>query len=355
MGSSITIVARWTLLVVIAWGMAGQVGAKDPDGSGKATADAEQTGRQIELPTPSLDKVIAWTDQYYFHSWRIQAHVESDACRLLDGDDNLVVEGTFDECLKALDAIRVEQNISPMTGKAVILLHGLAAPRWSMKLLARHLEKHGGYETFVIDYASLRTNIDNHASSLANVIRSLEGITEINLVGHSLGNIVIRRYLAGNDTAPHVWKPDPRIARIVMIAPPNHGSITATRLSDNSAFKTIFGTSGRQLGADWEDLEPRLATPRVEFGIIAGGFHNRIGMNPFLPGDDDGRITVDTTRLAGATDFRVVSAIHELIANDPRVFDLTTHFLTSGYFESEEERQAIPITSVADQPGSKRR
>ena len=133
-----------------------------------------------------------------------------------------------------------------------------------------------------------------------------------------------------------------------MIAPPNHGSIAATRLSDSTAFQVVFGESGRQLGDRWKELEKRLATPRVEFGIIAGGIGNNIGLNPLLPGDDDGRITVETTRLAGAADFRVVSSLHELIAHDPRVLDFTLRFLEEGHFVSPEE--ATPLESLAERP-----
>lgn len=320
------------------------------DHSDSSTGLFAGMGESVSLPKPSLETLIAWTDQYYFHQWRIQAHVDSGECRLLDGDDDIHAEGSFEACLARLEAITRQRNLPPMDGKAVILLHGLGAPRWSMHMLARYLKKHGEYETFTIDYASLRSNIDNHASSLANVIRSLKGIEEINLVGHSLGNVVIRRYLAGNCSEPHVWQPDPRVARIVMIAPPNHGSIAASRLSDSTFFEFVFGESGRQLGDRWKELETRLARPPVEFGIIAGGMGNAIGLNPLLPGDDDGRITVETTKLAGATDFRVVPALHELIAHHPRVFEYTLRFFQAGYFVSPEE--ATPLESLASRPGA---
>jgi pimeloyl-ACP methyl ester carboxylesterase len=302
---------------------------------------------KFSLPKPSLDGVIRWTDQYFFHQWRIQQHVDTGECRLLDEAGESRAEGTFDECLAALQAMQREQNLRPMDGKAVVLMHGLAAPCWSMKLLARHLRKHGGYEVFPVDYSSLRSNIDQQAASLARVIASLEGIDEINLVGHSMGNIVIRRYLAGDQTPQRGWHPDPRVHRVVMIAPPNHGSVMASRLSDNSLFKAVFGQSGRQLGAEWEDLESRLATPPGEFGIIAGGWKNPLGLDPFLPGDDDGRITVETTRLAGATDFVVVPALHELIANDPRVFRYTLRFLNDGCFVAPDRRHGIPGDGAA--------
>jgi len=337
-----TVANRWTcvawavLLGAPGWCWAEEVGRPNPPDNGFRLGDTRS------LLSGPLDSVLSWTDQYFFRTWRIQQHVESNQCRLLDENGRRHALGTFEECLAKLEWIKREQKLAPMRGKGVVLLHGLGAPCWSMYLLGRHLQKHGGYEMFAVDYASTRSSIDYQARSLASVIKSLEGIEEVNLVGHSMGNIVIRRYLAGDKTPSHEWCPDPRIARIVMIAPPNHGSSTATRLSDNLLFKAVFGESGRQLGVDWADLETRLATPEVEFGIIAGGFGSGRGLDPFMPGDNDGRITVETTRLAGASDFVVVPALHELIANDPRVFDYTLRFLTAGYFVSPQQKRGIP-------------
>jgi pimeloyl-ACP methyl ester carboxylesterase len=310
----------------------------------------DSTGRAQEAPSrlslestaPWLDDVIAWTDQSHFRGWRIQRHVDSDKFRLLNEDDDVHATGTFANCSAVLDQVRREKKLEPMRGKAVILLHGLAAPRWSMKPIAAYLRKHGGYETFVVEYASLRSTIDDAAGGLANVINRLEGIEEIHLVGHSMGNIVIRRYLAGDDTPKRGWRPDRRIGRVVMIAPPNHGSITATQLSGSSTFKTVFGAAGVQLGKKWKELEPRLATPSGEFGIISGGYGNSLGLNPFVPGDDDGRISIAETRLSGASDTLVVGAVHEFIAFDPRVFSATHRFLESGYFVSADKKQAVP-------------
>ncbi len=312
--------------------------------------ETPSVGESAPSTSDWLDSAIAWTDQLHFRGWRIQRHVKSNEFRLLNEDDAELTTGSFDACRAALDQIKREQRLQPMRGKAVVLLHGLAAPRWSMKPLATHLRKHGEYETFVVEYASLRSTIDDAAVGLASIIKNLDGIEEINLVGHSMGNIVIRRYLAGDDSPKLGWRPDRRIGRVVMIAPPNHGSITASQLSDTSTFKTIFGASGVQLGKKWKDLEPRLATPNGEFGIIAGGYGNALGLNPFVPGDDDGRIGVEETRLGGASDFVVVGAVHEFIGFDPRVSDLTHRYLASGYFLSAEKKNAIPRGPVAQGP-----
>ena len=339
----------WTVTLLVAGGAR----ADEAHAAGQARRPASGDS-WISLPSPKamLDNAIRWSDVHFFHQWKIQEHVDTGECRLLDEDGKPHITGTYEACRAKLESIQREQDLPRMQGKGVVLLHGLAAPAWSMQLLARHLRKHGGYQTFVVEYSSLRSTIDDQARSLARVVHSLEGIEEINMVGHSMGNIVIRRYLAGDNTPGMGWRPDPRVARIVMIAPPNHGALAAVRLSDNSVFQAVFGESGQQLGADWGNLEARLATPATEFGIIAGGWGNKLGLNPFQPGDDDGRISVETTRLAGATDFLVVPAVHELIAHDPRVLGYTLTFLTSGYFVSPTAKHGIPHAPNAAHPGA---
>ncbi len=301
----------------------------------------------IDVGTPTLGGSQFWTDQHFCHQWRIQRRANSDEFRLLDSREWQHANGSFADCLAKLEEIKRERKIEPMQGTAVVLLHGLAAPRWSMGLLGRHLRKNAGYEVFNVEYASTRMSIDDHARSLANVIQSLEGIERINFVGHSMGNVVIRRYLGGDPDPTRGWTADPRVNRIVMIAPPNHGSRTATKWSNRGLFKAVFGTAGRQLGLDWEGIEKKLATPQTEFGIIAGGRGNDKGFSFGLPGDDDGRITVATTRLAGATDFVVVAALHELIANDTRVFDHTLRFLEDGHFIAADQKNPIQPEVVA--------
>ena len=97
----------------------------------------------------------------------------------------------------------------------------------------------------------------------------------------------------------------------------------------------------KELATGWEGLEPKLATPKFEFGMLAGGKGDGKGYNPLIPGDDDAVITVESTRLAGARDFRVLPVMHTFFMNDKRVQELTVRFLEHGHFESEENRQPV--------------
>lgn len=329
--------------------------------AGGCAAAGEQAGKSFSwpraIPMPTAGGTECWSDLHVLHDWRIQRRANTDHCRLLDGYELQHASGTLEECRARLAEIQAEEQLEPQRGQAVLMLHGLAAPRWSMHMLGKHLHDEGGFEIINIQYASTRQSIDEHARSLDSVIRSLPGFETIHMVGHSMGNIVIRRYLAGDDDPVSGWQPDPRIGRIVMIAPPNHGASAAVRLAKYKIFHTLFGKPGKQLGLEWDDLRGRLATPRTDFGIIAGGKGNEKGYSSKLPGDDDGRIEVTTTRLAGARDFVVVPMIHEFIGHSPRVFDYTLHFLQEGSFIAEDQRspiveEGVQSPDVSEQEGA---
>lgn len=305
------------------------------------------------IPKLTLGGSQFWGDVHVFHDWRIQQRVGEEHFRLLSPKEFCYAEGTFGQCRAKLEQIKLSENLGPMRGRAIIILHGLAATRWTMRLLAEHLEDEGLYTIVNVEYPSTRQPMAEHAKALARVVEGLPEVQQLNFVGHSMGNIVIRHYLA--DMQKKYGRQDPRLGRVVMIAPPNHGSLTATRWSDNSAFKAVLGRPARQLGAEWSWLESDLIAPPCQFGIIAGG-RGKGGFSPFLPGDDDGRIRVETTKLAGARDFVLVRNIHEFIGNDPRTFDFVLKFLNEGHFVAADQRHPIleqPASQLATQPSDR--
>lgn len=292
-------------------------------------------------PMPTLGGTQFWADELVFHHWRIQRNVLTGHCRLLDGNQFRHASGTYDECFDKLQDIKREKQLPPMRGKAVITLHGLGLNRGVMVPIGRYLEKHGHYTIVNVGYPSTRRGIEDHARSLAHVIENLDGITEINFVAHSLGNIVVRRYLADQTDESAGRRPDPRIKRFVMLGAPNHGAKAADALGDSAVFQFVLGDSAQQLGPEWAWMEDSLATPECDFGIIAGGLKNGRGFNPLLPGDNDGMVTVRSTKLAGARDMAVLPVVHTMLIYDPRVHERTLRFLQHGYFESEQERNPV--------------
>jgi pimeloyl-ACP methyl ester carboxylesterase len=218
-----------------------------------------------------------------------------------------------------------------------------------MEELCRYLRRNGDFTVLNVGYASTRKSISDHARALSSVIRHLDGVQQISLVGHSLGNLVFRRYLAQRETALTAGDPHPAIHRIVMLGPPNNGAELAERLRGNQIAQVIWGASGNQIAREWKTLEKQLAIPSCEFGIIAGGTHGEGGYNPLIPGDDDLVVSVSETRLPGAHDFLVVPVVHTVIMDHAGVQESTLRFLQFGHFLSPEQR--CPIPRVSDDDG----
>jgi len=286
-----------------------------------------------------------WGDELFFHGWHIQRNTLTDHCRLLDAANRRHAWGAFDECQTRLEQIKREQNLPPMRGKAVILLHGLFRSSRAMNEMADHLHARGGYTVFSVTYPTTRSGVDGHAAALAGIVRRLDGIEEINFVGHSLGNLVIRHYLADETDPAQGKRPDERIKRIVMLGPPNNGAQMADSLGRLRIYPLVAGQSGVQI-RDWQKHQSRFATPGCEFAIIAGGRGGEHGYNPLLRGDNDLVVSVETTRLPGAADFAVLPVVHTHIMDDPIAQQYTLRFLQSGYFIAADKRQ--PIFDLAD-------
>lgn len=304
---------------------------------------------------PTLGGKQFWADELFFHRWHIQRSVFTGHYRLLDGNNLRHAWGTFEECRNRLEEIKQRKGLRPMHGPAVIVLHGLFRSASSMNRICNYLRAEGGYTVFNVTYPTTRGDVADHARSLARIVANLDGITELNFVGHSLGNLVVRHYLADHTRADLGLHPDPRIKRIVMLGPPNQGARIAEALAGVGLFHAVAGKAGSQLAREWSDLEQDLAIPGCEFGILAGG-RGGSGYNPLLTGDNDMVVSVETTRLPGATDFAVLPVIHTLMMDDPTVQEYTLRFLKHGYFVSAELRQPIVPTGkdshLARQPGN---
>ena len=285
----------------------------------------------IKLPT--LGGKQFWTDHFLHGDWRIQRNTLTGSYRLLDPWDLQVESGTYEECLAAFAEAKRSDKVEPLTGTVVVLLHGLGRTRKSMTKLARSLHDATGWTAMCMGYASTQGGIAEHSEALRRVLARLEGPETIHLVGHSLGNIVIRHCLRPTDEQGKPRKRDRRIGRIVMLAPPNRGAAMARILKDQKLFQWIAGQAGTELAQQTEELARRLGSPRQPFGIIAGNAFTSKGGNPLIPGPDDLVVGVDEARLDGAADFLVVSSTHTLIMNKAEVKSAVLRFLQSGRFK----------------------
>jgi len=279
-----------------------------------------------------------WGDEIFCGQWRIQRHALTGHYRLLDPDDVRRAWGNLETCQRTLDDLQRKGVVEPTRGTVVVVLHGLAGSRQQMSPLVELLAEQSGWTVLNVTYPSTRASVGDHAVALRSIVAHLDDAQEIHFVAHSLGNLVIRHYLADH-AAAHQGRSDPRIRRIVMLGPPNHGSRMAQTLSGNLIFDNTLGTSAQQLAHRWEELAPHLAVPACEFGIIAGGKGNSVGFNPLLGGDDDGTVKVSETKLAGANDFVLVDVLHSSMMSNRAVQEYALRFLRTGRFRDSDETE----------------
>lgn len=209
--------------------------------------------------------------------------------------------------------------------QGVIVLHGLARTRRSMRPLASCLQRQG-YAVVNAGYPSRRHAIPTLARTvLPAAIDTLrrQGITTLHFVTHSMGGILLRTYLAEESL--------PELGRVVMLSPPNQGSELVDLLGRYAWFRLLFGPAGCQLGTDPHSLPNRLGPARFPLGIITGN-RPAIGLGRFFPGPSDGKVTVARAQLEGMNDFLVLPYGHALIMAHRQVQEQVVHFLKNGRF-----------------------
>ena len=307
--------------------------AEDAAGNAESSSDVPPSQSPFNITMKTLGGRQLWGDVLFFHDWRIQHSVLDDHYRLLDGNDVRHAWGSYDDCCQRLEEIRKERAIEPMSGKAVILVHGIIRSSKSFDPMKARL-KQSGYQVFGFDYPSTRVDIPSSAKYLRRCVESLEGIEEINFVVHSMGGLVVRASLEEGH--------DPRMHRMVMLGVPNLGAHMANLMQKNFFYRTLYGPAGQQLVKDTEGLIARLPTPDFEFALISGARGTPNGYNPLVPGDDDGTVALESTKLPGACDLLTVNSMHSFMMNDAQVIDCTERFLQTGALRESGEKEPVP-------------
>jgi pimeloyl-ACP methyl ester carboxylesterase len=296
------------------------------------------------IPIKTTGGVWFWGDVLYSNGWHIQKNTTTDSYRLLDTNAVQRALGTFDECKNRLDEIQVEEGVLPMTGTMVVILHGFGSNSMMTRNLGEWLQEQETHDyVFCMSYPSTMQSIFEHAKMLDRFVKNLPPtIKRIDFIGHSLGSIVIRRYLSGpldeDWRVPQnkmefrkTFSPDPRIGRFVMLGPPNHGAVIASRLIGNDPVRRLLmGRSGDELGTNWKEVEKTLGIPCCPFMIVAGGRGNNKGYSLMIPGDNDGMVSTEGTQLEGAEKWMLFNVGHNEMLLTPAVFNAIEKFLLKG-------------------------
>jgi Alpha/beta hydrolase family len=208
----------------------------------------------------------------------------------------------------------------------VVLLHGIAVGSWTLKKLERALRRRG-FATLNLDYASRKKPLERLAEDIHAPIAAfasrLAGPTHF--VGHSMGGLLARMYVAK-------YRPE-RLGRVVLLGTPNAGSELADVLEPLAVYRWFFGPAGLQLTTHPESALASLPALDCPVGIVAG---NRslypISSLLILPRPNDGRVSVESTKLADMADHTIIRATHAGLTRHPAAIDQTIAFLSAGRF-----------------------
>lgn len=220
------------------------------------------------------------------------------------------------------------------TGDYVILLHALAKTDKSMQKIASELGEEG-YVVINLSYPSRKHTIEELSELyLAKAVQKLciDKKKRIHFVGYSLGCIIIRKYLQDYLRL--------NLGRVVMIAPPNHGSEIVEFMMKGplkALYKWWFGPAGQQLGASKNSYINKGLEKSVkyELGIIAGD----CCINPIVPfiikKTNDGRVSIKSTKLKGMKDHIVIHSPHCFVASNDETIKQVAYFLRNGQFYTD--------------------
>lgn len=216
-----------------------------------------------------------------------------------------------------------------VSASCVILLHGLARTESSMETLEVKL-KGAGYQVVNFNYPSRESAIEMLANeAIPTALKSCKPGTDVNFVTHSLGGILVRQYLSQHSIL--------NLKYVVMLGPPNGGSEVVDTLAEVPGFHFLNGDAGLQLGTGSLSVPNTLGAANFNVGIIAGGRSINWILSTMIPGVDDGKVSIERTKLEGMNDHLLLPVTHPFMMKNDTVIFQVLYYLEHGNFLHEAE------------------
>lgn len=207
--------------------------------------------------------------------------------------------------------------------EAVVLVHGLWSVAGVDLLKLRHRLSKEGYECHAFNYHVWSNTPAKIAVKLNDFIEKIDAPI-VHIVAHSYGGIITMHLF---DQFPFNKK-----GRVVLLASPVNGSLVGKRINASPMTRWMLGHSQvNGLTGDvpkwkgWQDIGVIAGNVPIGLGLVVGG--------PELP--HDGTVSVEETRLKGATDAIIVRESHLSILMSSQVATQIVIFLRTGEFDQE--------------------
>jgi pimeloyl-ACP methyl ester carboxylesterase len=210
-------------------------------------------------------------------------------------------------------------------GDYVVLLHGIFRTNKSMSPVERFLSAKG-YRVINVGYPSCKKQIEGLVEDVREALgaHKIEAAKKVHFVGYSLGGLLTRAYIKK-------YRPE-NLGRVVQLGPPNQGSEVADFAVKIFLYKYLYGPAGLQLVTDQSRFANLYGPVDYDLGIIAGNRTLDPVFSLLIPGENDGKVSVERTKLPGMRDHIVVAATHTFMPGNKTVQMQAEHFIRCGEF-----------------------
>jgi pimeloyl-ACP methyl ester carboxylesterase len=198
----------------------------------------------------------------------------------------------------------------------IVILHGLYMHGVVMLPLGQRLEKLG-YKTQVVSYNTLAINEDRLFTEIDEALEEKGNV----LLGHSLGGLMIKRYLASRKPSTE------KISHVVALSSPIKGASIADKLQ-SMGFGKMLGNAAEHGLVPHEDhwLFPQ------HLGCISGTLP--VGIRPMLLDKErsDGTVTVEETKITGMAAHVEIKSSHTSIIYSRKTVRQIDYFIQNDVF-----------------------